>query len=149
MRILVQESLQNRTAAEDDLKEGTEAVEDIIFKINNTDNLHMKHLSAFGSWLVANSLCHGEQVNRQDIKQLWTHARKITDKIEECEQELDKLETEKEIKEEEQHQLQIVFNQTAYIHEQNVERLENLLSGGLYFSIGHSIVIVVSFLQTT
>ena len=57
--------------------------------------------------------------------------RKITDKIEECEQELDKLETEREIKEEEQHQLQIAFNQTADIHEQNVERLENLLSGGV------------------
>ena len=42
MRILVQESLQNLTAAEDDLIEGTEAVEDTILKINNTHNLHIK-----------------------------------------------------------------------------------------------------------
>lgn len=89
---VVEESLQNLTTAEDDLKEGTREVEDIGVNINTTKDLHTEvlyltqisclqllvstqQLSAFASWLTANSLCHGERVNMQDIKLLWTHAR--------------------------------------------------------------------------
>merc|ERR1712218_529634 len=78
------------TQARQDVQNVTKGIEDMIEGIDRTVERQNQAVSRWVSWLMANSLCHGD-LNMTGADNLWRHSRKLTDEIHKYETRLDTL----------------------------------------------------------
>merc|ERR1719367_2597870 len=118
--------------AKKDVHEIKESIKKTVSEIDKNVEIQNKKVSVWISWLMANSLCHGD-LNMTSADNLWRHSRKITDDIYKYETKLEKLRSELDGQNLKLDHFQKIFTDVQILHERNSEAFQMLQDSGCGF----------------